>query len=160
MFNQLKYKGKSKTCNDWCTPKTAIDSVVHLIPKGSVVYEPFTNDSSKSHIYLQEHNLKTVSHVGDFYSNPPEFDIIVSNPGFSDIQRCLSRLFELAKPFVIILPLNLIVRNYFRQYKDKVSILIPAKRIQFERSGSNDRSPFDCVYITSLKLNSNLLYLE
>jgi hypothetical protein len=41
-----------------------------------------------------------------------------------------------------------------------VSILIPAKRIQFQRDGSHDRSPFDCVYITSLKLNSKLIYLE
>ena len=159
MFNPLLHR-KSKTCDDWNTSKTAVDAIVHLIPQGSVVYEPFTNDTSKSHIYIHEHGFKTVSHLGDFYSSPPNFDIIVTNPPFSDIQRCLSRLFELAKPFIIIAPLSLIVRNYFRQYKDKVSILIPAKRIQFERAFSNDRSPFDCVYITSLKLNSNLIFLE
>ena len=88
MLNQLKYKGKSKTYDDWNTSKTAVDAIVHLIPQGSIVYEPFTNDTSKSHIYIHEHGFKTVSHIGDFYSNPPEFDIIVSNPGFSDIQRC------------------------------------------------------------------------
>ena len=159
MFSQIRHR-RNNTENNWNTPKLAIDSIVHLIPKSSVVYEPFFNSTSKSHIYLQEHGLKTVSHVGDFYSNPPEFDIIVSNPPFSDIQRCLSRLFELAKPFIIIAPLSLIVRNYFRQYRDRVSILIPAKRIQFQRDGSHDRSPFDCVYITSLKLNSKLIYLE
>ena len=160
MFNQLKYKGKSKTCDGWNTPKAAIDAVVHLIPQGSIVYEPFTNDTSKSHLYIHEHGFNTVSHVGDFYSNPPEFDIIVSNPGFSDIQRCLSRLFELQKSFILIVPLSLLVRKYFRQYKDKVSILIPAKRIQFQRAGSNDRSPFDCVFITALALDSKLIYLE
>jgi len=159
MFSQIRHR-KDNTENDWNTPKTAVDAIVHLVPQGSIVYEPFTNDTSKSHIYLHEHGFKTVSHIGDFYSNPPDFNFIITNPPFSDIQRCLSRLFELAKPFIIIAPLSLIVRNYFRQYRDKVSILIPAKRIQFERSGSNDRSPFDCVYITSLKLNSNLLYLE
>ena len=158
MFNPIRHK-KSKTDDNWNTPKLAIDSIVHLIPQGSVVYEPFWNDTSKSHIYLHEHGFKTVSHTGDFYSNPPEFDIIVSNPAFSDIQRCLSRLFELGKPFVIIAPLSLIVRNYFRQYRDRVSILIPAKRIQFEKAGSSDRSPYDCVFITSLKLDSKLIYL-
>ena len=160
MFNPIRHK-KSKTENNWNTPKLAIDAIVHLIPKRSTVYEPFYNSTSKSHIYLHEHGFKTVSHVGDFYSDiPPDINFIVTNPAFSDIQRCLSRLFELGKPFVIIAPLSLIVRNYFKQYKDKVSILIPAKRIQFERAGSNDRSPYDCVFITSLKLNSKLIYLE
>jgi hypothetical protein len=160
MFSQIKYKGKSKTCDHWNTPKTAIDAVVHLIPQGSIVYEPFWSKDSKSHIYLQENGFKTVSHVGDFYSDPPDCNIIVTNPPFSDIQRALSRLFELGKPFILIVPLSLIVRQYFRQYKDKVSILIPAKRIQFESENSKDRSPFDCCYITSLKLNDKLIFLE
>ena len=157
MFSQIKHR-KNNTENNWNTPKTAVDAIVHLIPQGSIVYEPFTNDTSKSHIYLHEHGFKTVSHIGDFYSNPPNFDIIVTNPSFSDIQRCLSRLFELQKPFIIIAPLSLIVRNYFRQYRDKVSILIPAKRIQFQKAQSNDRSPFDCVYITNLPIDK-LIYL-
>ena len=158
MFSQIKHR-KNNTDNDWNTPKAAVDAIVHLIPKGSIVYEPFTNDTSKSHIYIHSHGFKTVSHIGDFYSNPPVFDIIVSNPPFSDIQRCLSRLFELGKPFIIIVPLGLIVRNYFKQYRNKISILIPAKRIQFQRDGSNDRSPFDCVYITNLPIEK-LIYLE
>ena len=160
MFNQIKYKGKAKTDDNYNTPKTAVDAIIHLVPKSSVVYEPFWSKDSKSHIYLQEHGFPTVSHVGDFYSDPPDFNFIVTNPPFSDIQRCLSRLFELAKPFIIIAPLGLIVRQYFKQYKDKVSILIPSKRIQFESSTSKNRSPFDCCYITSLKLDSKLIYLE
>lgn len=158
MFNPMLHK-KDKTCDDWNTSKTAVDAIVHLIPKGSIVYEPFTNDTSKSHIYIHEHGFKTVSHIGDFYSNPPNFDIIVSNPPFSDIQRCLSRLFELGKSFILIVPLSLIVRQYFKQYKDKVSILIPSKRIQFEKAGSSDRSPFDCIYITNIPMDK-LIYLE
>jgi hypothetical protein len=157
MFNPILHK-KDKTDDNWNTSKTAVDAIVHLIPKGSIVYEPFTNDTSKSHIYIHNHGFKTVSHIGNFYSNPPNFDIIITNPPFSDMQRCLSRLFELGKDFIMIAPLSLIVRNYFKQYRDKVSILIPEKRIQFEKAGSNDRSPFDCIYITNLKMDK-LIYL-
>jgi hypothetical protein len=157
MFNPILHK-KDKTDDNWNTSKTAVDAIVHLIPKESIVYEPFTNDTSKSHIYIHNHGFKTVSHIGDFYSNPPIFDIIITNPPFSDMQRCLSRLFELGKPFILIVPLSLIVRQYFKQYRDKVSILIPEKRIQFEKAGSNDRSPFDCMYITNLPMDK-LIYL-
>ena len=160
MFTQMKYKGKAKTDDNYNTPKTAVDAIIHLVPKGSTVYEPFFNDTSKSHIYIHDHGFKTVSHIGDFYSDPPNFDIILTNPPFSDIQRVLSILFELQKPFILIVPLSLIVRQYFRQYSQKVSILIPAKRIQFESSTSKNRSPFDCCFITSLKLDSKLIFLE
>lgn len=158
MFSQIKHR-KNKTDDNYNTPKTAVDAIIHLVPKGSIVYEPFYNSTSKSHIYLQEHGFKTVSHVGDFYSDPPNYDVIVSNPPFSDIQRVLSRLFELQKPFIIIAPLSLIVRQYFRQYKDKVSILIPSKRIQFEKANSKERSPYDCVFVTNLHGLERLVYL-
>ena len=159
MFNPLLHK-KSKTDDNWNTSKTAVDNIIHLIPKNSIVYEPFFNDTSKSHIYLHDHGFKTISHRYDFYTDlPPNYDVIITNPPFSDMQRCLSRLFELQKPFVIIAPLSLIVRQYFKQYRDKVSILIPSKRIQFQRDGSNDRSPFDCIYVTNLPMEK-LIYLE
>jgi len=158
MFSQINHK-KDKSCDDWNTPQSAIDAIIHLIPKNSVVYEPFTNDTSKSHIYIHNHGFKTRSHIGDFYSDLPEFDFIFSNPPFSDIKKVLSRLFEIGKPFLIIAPLSILVREYFKPHRDKVSILIPAKRIQFEKAESNDRSPFDCVYLTNLPMEK-LIYLE
>jgi hypothetical protein len=83
MFSQIRHR-KDNTENDWNTPRTAVDAIVHLVPQGSIVYEPFTNDTSKSHIYLHEHGFKTVSHIGDFYKNPPIFDVIITNPPFID----------------------------------------------------------------------------
>lgn len=158
MFSQINHK-KDKSCDDWNTPQSAIDAIIHLIPKNSIVYEPFTNDTSKSHIYIHNHGFKTRSHIGDFYSDLPEFDFIFSNPPFSEIKKVLSRLFEIGKPFLIIAPLSILVREYFKPHRDKVSVLIPAKRIQFEKAESNDRSPFDCVYLTNLPMEK-LIYLE
>jgi hypothetical protein len=158
MFNPMLHK-KEKSCDDWNTPKSAIDAIIHLIPKGSVVYEPFTNDTSKSHIYIHEHGFKTRSHIGEFYTDLPEFDFIVSNPPFSEIKKVLSRLFEIGKPFIIIAPLSILVRQYFADFRDKLSILIPAKRIHFEKEGSAERSPFDCIYLTNLPID-RLTYLK
>ena len=158
MFNPMLHK-KEKSCDDWNTPKSAIDAIIHLIPKGSVVYEPFTNDTSKSHIYIHEHGFKTRSHIGEFFTDLPEFDFIVSNPPFSEIKKVLSRLFEIGKPFIIIAPLSILVRQYFADFRDKLSILIPAKRIHFEKEGSAERSPFDCIYLTNLPID-RLTYLK
>jgi hypothetical protein len=158
MFNPMLHK-KEKSCDDWNTPKSAIDAIIHLIPKGSGVYEPFTNDTSKSHIYIHEHGFKTRSHIGEFYTDLPEFDFIVSNPPFSEIKKVLSRLFEIGKPFIIIAPLSILVRQYFADFRDKLSILIPAKRIHFEKEGSAERSPFDCIYLTNLPID-RLTYLK
>jgi hypothetical protein len=157
MFNSLLHK-KDKTNDSWNTPKSAIDSIIHLIPKGSIVYEPFTNDTSKSHIYIHEHGFKTRSHIGQFYTDLPEFDFILSNPPFSEIKKVLSRLFEIGKPFLIIAPLSILVRQYYAEFRDKLSILIPAKRIHFEKDGSSERSPFDVIWLTNLPLNK-LIYL-
>jgi hypothetical protein len=158
MFNPMLHK-KEKSSDDWNTPKAAIDSIVHLIPKGSIVYEPFTNDTSKSHIYIHEHGFKTRSHIGEFFTDPPEFDFIVSNPPFSQIKKVLSRLFEIGKPFLIIAPLSILVRQYFTEFRDKLSILIPAKRIHFEKEGTAERSPFDTIWLTNLPLEK-LVYLK
>lgn len=158
MFNPMLHK-KEKSCDDYNTPKSAIDAIIHLIPKGSVVYEPFTNDTSKSHIYIHEHGFKTRSHIGEFFTDLPEFDFIVSNPPFSQIKKVLSRLFEVGKPFIIIAPLSILVRQYFADFRDKVSVMIPAKRIHFEKEGSAERSPFDCIYLTNLPLD-RLTYLK
>lgn len=158
MFNPMLHK-KEKSSDDWNTPKSAIDAIIHLIPKGSVVYEPFTNDTSKSHIYIHEHGFKTRSHIGEFFTDLPEFDFIVSNPPFSEIKKVLSRLFEIGKPFIIISPLSILVRQYFAEFRDKVSVMIPAKRIHFEKEGSIERSPFDCIYLTNLPLD-RLTYLK
>lgn len=158
MFNQTSHR-KDKTCDDYNTPKSAIDSIIHLIPKSSVVYEPYYNTTSKTHIYINEHGYKTVSHIGDLFTDLPEFDFCFTNPPFSEIRRVLTRLFEIGKGFIIIAPLSILVRDYFKPYRDKLSILIPAKRIHFEKEGSAERSPFDCIYLTNLPLDK-LVYLK
>ena len=62
------------------------EMINHVIPKDKILWEAFLKDnwSSKSAITLRElgHNV-----VGDptmdFFDEPPEYDIIVSNPPYS-----------------------------------------------------------------------------
>ena len=43
----------------------------------------------------------------DFFTYQPEdFDVIVSNPPYTQKDRVIERLYELEKPFAVLLPLN------------------------------------------------------
>ena len=84
-------------------------------------------------------------------------DIIVSNPPFSKSKEVLTRLKELDKPFIIILPSSKIntqyVRSLFMECEDKLQLIIPRKRIHFEKKVEG-KTPenwknacnFDCFY--------------
>lgn len=156
MFNQTNHK-KKETNDNWNTPKKAWDDIKHLLSHDKVLLEPFYNETSKSHIFLEAFGFDVLQK--DLWSVLPFFDRVVTNPPFSMIRSTLSRLFELKASFILIAPLSILVREYFKEYREHVSILIPPKRIQFEKDGSDARSPFDVVYLVHPMLNERLVYL-
>ena len=156
MFNQINHKKKG-TNDSWNTPKKAWSDIAYLLSQDKVILEPFYNETSKSHIYLEELGFKVIQN--DLWDILPPFDRVVTNPPFSLLRQTLSRLFEIDASFILIAPLSILVREYFKQYRDKVSILIPPKRIQFEKDGSDARSPFDVIYMVYPCLSEKLIYL-
>lgn len=156
MFNQIKYK-KKESNDSWNTPKRAWEDIAYLLSQTKIILEPFFNETSKSHIYLEEMGFKVIQ--DDLWDILPFFDKVVTNPPFSLLRQTLSRLFEIDASFIILAPLSILVREYFREWRDRVSILIPAKRIQFEKDGSKERSPFDVIYLVYPCLSEKLIYL-
>ena len=156
MFNQIKHKKKG-TNDSWNTPKKAWLDIAHLLSQDKVLLEPFFNETSNSHVYLEEMGFKVMQN--DLWDILPFFDRVVTNPPFSLMRPTLSRLFELDASFIIIAPLSILVRQYFKDYRELVSILIPPKRIQFEQDGAEARSPFDVIYLVYPCLNEKLIYL-
>jgi hypothetical protein len=133
------------------TRKKTWEEIEKFIPKDKTIWEPFYGNG-KSGEYLRELGFDVIHENLDFFTN--DFgDIIVTNPPFSQTQKVLDRLFELDKPFIIILPCNKICTQYFRGYKDKgIQLLIPRHRIQFdkivdgEKVDQKDRCNFDCYF--------------
>jgi hypothetical protein len=143
--------------DDYMTPKSAWENIAHLIPKNKVIWEPFYGDG-KSGQYLRELEFKNVIHEDelDFFEND-RGEIIVSNPPFTKVPDVLKRLVELDKPFILIMPASKINTQYFRKLFadniDKIQIVIPRKRIQFEKhingvkvEGLKNACNFDCFY--------------
>jgi len=137
--------------NDYMTPKYAWENIKEYIPKDKIIWEAFYGDG-KSGEYLTELGFQVIHKDIDFFENDLG-DIIVSNPPFSDAKKVLQRLKVIDKPFILILPVSKITTQYFKEWADKIQILIPSNRIHFTKF-INGKVPenwknacnFDCFY--------------
>lgn len=155
--------------DDYMTPNYAWDNIKQFIPKDKVIWEAFYGDG-KSGSHLQELGFDVIHEDIDFFEND-RGDILVSNPPFSKSKEVLIRLKELDKPFIMILPLSKIntqyVRNLFKDVENPLQIIIPRKRIQFNKmvdgkivEGKNACN-FDCFYYCyKMDLPRDIVWLE
>ena len=74
----------------------------------------------------------------DFFEyEPEEYDIIISNPPFTLKDEVLKRLYELGKPFAILLPLNSLQGvSRYKYFKQGIQLLTFDKRIGFHNPES------------------------
>jgi len=154
--------------DDYMTPKYAWENIKHIIPKDKVIWEAFygNGDSGK---YLTELGFNTIHEEVDFFENDLG-EIIVSNPPFSLSKEVLTRLKELGKPFVMILPSSKINTQYFRKLfsEENIQIIIPRKRIHFVKlvngekpEGWKNACNFDCFYYCwKMELPKDIIWLE
>jgi len=158
------FHSKTFSSNDnYMTPKYVWENIQQYIPKDKVIWEPFYGDG-KSGQYLQEMGFNVIHKDIDFFSNN-EGEIIVSNPPFTMKKQILTRLKNLDKPFILIMPQNTINNNYIReQYKDQIQIIIPRKRIHFLKHGDDNivkKCNFDTFYYCyKINLKSDIIFLE
>ena len=157
--------------DDYMTPKSAWDSIKEFIPEEyKVIYEPFYGDGKSGIILKELMARKTIIHENvDFYeySTKYNYDMILSNPPFSDAKKIMPKMLEIDKPFILLMPSSKINTSYFRAWKEKgIQIIIPRKRISFikmkdgeyvESIGAN----FDCFYYCyKMNLEKDILWLN
>lgn len=155
--------------DDYMTPKYAWENIAHLIPKDKIIWESFYGDG-KSGQYLTELGFNVFHQPIDFFTEEPlKWDILVSNPPFSKVKEILTRLANLDKPFILIMPSSKINTSYMREWKDKhLQIIIPRKRIHFEKhingiipANWKNACNFDCLYYCyKMNLPSDIMWLE
>ena len=153
---------KNKTGDEWFTPKSAWESVAHLIRKDKVIYEPFYGDGSSGK-YLTELGFEVIHKPLDFFEQTNfDYDIIVSNPPFSKKIAIFKHLAKLDKPFILLVPVSIITKQYLKKYfKDKVQIIIPKSRIHFLKHGhAGTGCWFDTIFIAyRMNLEKDITYL-
>lgn len=144
-----------KKHDDYMTPAYAWNNVKKYIPKNKVIWEAFYGDGASGTI-LENLGYNVIHEPIDFFEEN-RGDIIVSNPPFSKSKEILTRLKELNKPFMLIMPSNKINTQYFRKLfadtENPIQIIIPQKRIHFKKlvngkpiNGWRNQCNFDCFY--------------
>ena len=160
--------------DDYMTPKIAWENITTYIPKDKVIWEAFYGDG-ESGKYLTDLGYTTIHEPIDFYDDEtlPTYDIIVSNPPFSQSKPIIERMKKLDKPFILIFPASKICTSYFRNYfKDEkenpLQIIIPRKRIHFNKliegkevNGWKNACNFDCFYYCwKMNLERDIIWLD
>jgi len=151
--------------DDYMTPKYAWEDIQQFIPKNKIIWEAFYGDGKSGH-HLQDLGFNVIHNQDDFFESD-NGDIIVSNPPFSKIKEVLTRLVQINKPFILILPSSKIntqyVRKIFKDKEDKLQIIIPKKRIQFIKDGIKLQNScnFDCFYYCwKINLERDIIWLN
>lgn len=158
-----------KNCNskriEYYTPKWVWESLKPYIPKDKIIWEAFRNDteaSCKSAEYLRELGFEVVNPLCDFFHNNYG-DIVISNPPFNKKREVLKRLFELNKPFMIILPQIILNTIYFANMckKDKdIQVIILPKRVDFYNNEGNKKQVIHTLVISwRMNLKDRIIFL-
>tara|TARA_R110002110_G_scaffold361319_1_gene570953 strand:+ start:16 stop:510 length:495 start_codon:yes stop_codon:yes gene_type:complete len=153
---------KLKKDDGYMTPKIVFKSIAHLVPNDKIIWESFygNGDSGK---FLKELGFEVQSKDVDFFDDQSfEYDILISNPPYSIKAKVFKKLSEIDKPFMMLVPVATITKQYLKKYfKDKIQLVIPEKRIQFIKNGvQNNRNYFDTIWICyKMNFDKDIIFL-
>jgi hypothetical protein len=124
--------------NDEClTPSYGVTPILEFIPKKAIVWCPFDTEDSEFVKQISKTNKVIHSHISqgkNFYTYEPEhWDVIVSNPPFTNKRKVFERALSFEKPFALIMTntwLNDSAPKQLFAEKD-LQMLMFDKRIEF-----------------------------
>ena len=163
-----------KASDEVYTPAYAVRPILKYIDKGNksqyTVWCPFDTEESQYVKLIREEGHKVIaSHIDEdknfFYYEPEEnYDCIISNPPFSLKDDVLKRLYELDKPYAILLPIPALQGQKRFPYMKDCQALIFDKRINYfttsERKEIQKGVSFGSFYLCRNFLSSDLIFEE
>lgn len=134
--------------NDECfTPDYGVTPILKYIPKDATVWCPFDTPDSEFVKQISKQNELVYSHIkygNDFFTYEPKcnWDVIVSNPPFTDKRKFFERALSFGKPFALIMSNTWLNDAAPKQvFKDKdLQLLMFDKRMKFISPDGRDNS--------------------
>lgn len=142
--------------NDECfTPDYGVKPIIKYIPSGVKVWCPFDTKESQFVQQIQQKTTVIHTHISEGYDfltyNPDfEWDVIVSNPPFTNKRKFFERALSFNKPFALIMSNTWLNDSAPKQlFKDKdLQLLMFDKRMKFNSPDGrqNNKITFSSSY--------------
>jgi len=147
-------KGKNRPDN-FQTPITALEPIIKYIPKEYVIWEPACGNGNIVNFFQSNGytiNGTDVKDGFDFFNNQIDCDCIITNPPYSIKDKWLERVYQLNKPFMLLLPITALEgkkrQKLYSEYG--LELILMNKRINYETpSGKGSGSWFASAWFTN-----------
>lgn len=149
---ELMYSGGN---NDECyTPDYGVTPILKYIPQDAKVWCPFDKAESEFVKQISQTHSVEYSHIDDgkdfFTYEPFHWDVIVSNPPFTNKRKFFERALSFNKPFALIMTNTWLNDSAPKQlFKEKdLQLLMFDKRMKFHSPDGrpNDKITFSSSY--------------
>lgn len=152
MSNQVYYQQGGG--DEQYTPRYGVEVLLPHIQhlKDKIIWCPFDRGDSQFVKVLGDNGFSVVySHIDfgqDFLTYEPEkWDILISNPPYTEKRKYWERALNLGKPFALLLPLNIlsdsVINTTMRERESSFQLLIPSRRMRFynRKTGETGNQP-------------------
>lgn len=155
--------------DEYYTPKYAIRPLMPFLKPFKKIWCPFDMEWSNYVKMLSEEHEVIYTHKdtgGDFFEiDVPECDAIISNPPYSSKTKVLEKLFEIDKPFAMLVGCLGVFeskRRYEMFSKNKFEVLNFDKRVSFIGADRQVKvnTPFSSIYICHNILPQQIMFRE
>jgi len=171
---EYNYLYTSKGRNDECyTPKEGVEILLPYLfdffqrkIKDLRIWCPFDTEESEFYKVLTADGyniiISDIKTGQDFFSYEPEkWDIIISNPPFTNKRAIFERALSFNKPFALLMTAAwLNDKAPCDLFKDKgLQLLIPSDRMRFKNQEQKQKINFKCIYYCRGFLPRDLIIL-
>lgn len=159
--------------DEFYTPEYAITPIVKYIPSGSTIWCPFdTTDSLFFSVFKRNGYNVIATHINngkDFFDTPPvpDCDYIISNPPYSLKGEVFQRLFEIDKPFAMLVGVVGLFESQkrFEMFRNNsFEIMYMNRRVAYFKSYDEQKPslnpPFSSVYVCHNVLPKQIVFEE
>lgn len=158
--------------DEFYTPSYAIKPIIKYLKTGSTIWCPFDTDQSNFVKDLHRGGYEVIhSHIDngeDFFDiDTPECDYIISNPPYSIKTKVLEKLFDIGKPFAMLVGVVGLFESQkrFNMFKNNdFEIMYLNKRVSYFKNYNDPKPslnpPFSSVYICHNILPKQIMFEE
>ena len=153
-------KDKNYIGNDeFYTQEQDWKAIQQFIPKDKSIWSPFYADGKQKE-YIKNMGIDIIHEKEDFFLNS-RGELVIDNPPFSLKRKVIERLKELNKPFILIMPSEVLNYKYIKQFGDDLQVIIPKNRMNFLLPDKSlKKFNYDCIYFCwKMNLKKDIIFL-